>query len=238
MIKQISQYQGLEITFNTTEDCNLQCAYCYEKTKKPGDLPLEYAQRFIDLILDDPDPIGVIGTDKQWIIKQGLILDFIGGDALIRPKLIESILRYFIFTSTLKGHRWARRWRASISTNGTLFTDEAKAFLMEFQQNISLGISVDGCPEIHNKNRSNSMDKILKDWDWYLNYAGREFATTKATLNRDSIPWLSKSIKFLHEDLGLQQISMNFIFEEMGETEEDLKILNKELEDRRLCSST
>lgn len=230
MLKPTENYSGLSITFNVTEDCNLRCSYCYELDKKPGDLPIEYAKKFIDLMLSDPDPIGVKGTETEWMLKSGLILDFIGGDALVRPKLVGDILRYFVVRSTILGHKWARHWRASISSNGTLFSEPGvKDFLIEFMGNISLGVSVDGCPEIHNLNRSNSMDAILKDWQWYLDYAG-DSATTKSTLNRRSIPYLAKSLKFMHEEMQLRHISQNFIFEPMGETDEDLAELDRQME--------
>lgn len=230
MITRMEPYQGLNVTYNITEDCNLRCAYCYEVDKQPHDLPLEYAKRFNTLLLSDPDPIGLKEPDMEWILESGVILDFIGGDALMRPKLVEAILRDFMFQSSVLEHRWARRWRANISTNGTLFsTPGVKEFLREFHHNLSIGVSVDGCPEVHNLNRSNSMDLILKDWQWYMDYEG-ENASTKATLNRQSIPYLYKSLKFLHEDLGLRHVNMNFIFEKMGETAEDLVILDEQME--------
>ena len=69
MIPAIENYNGMNITFQVTEDCNLRCRYCYEVDKKPGDLPLEYARRFIDIILADPDPLNAKGTESEWILK-------------------------------------------------------------------------------------------------------------------------------------------------------------------------
>jgi uncharacterized protein len=181
-------------------------------------------------LLADPDPIQVIGTEDEWIIKQGLVLGLLGGDALMRPQLVRNIVEYFMVASAIANHRWATRWRISISTNGTLFDEPGvKEFLMDYKRNMSLGISVDGCPEIHNKNRSNSMDAILKNWGWYMDYTG-ETATTKSTLNRDSIPYLFESLKYMHETLGLHYINQNFIFEPMGETQDDLDLFDKQME--------
>lgn len=230
MIEESESYDGLNITFNVTEDCNIQCRYCYELNKRPTDLPLEYAEKFIDIILDDPDPINAIGTENEWILEQGLILDFIGGDALMRPQLVDDILKYFMYSSGIKNHKWANRWRASISTNGTLFgRSRVQELLIKYKDTLSIGVSVDGCPEIHNYNRSNSLNQILKWWDFYLGYAG-EHASTKSTLNKEAIPYILKSVKFLHEDLNLKQINMNFIFEDMHLEEEDLKEFNRQME--------
>lgn len=229
MIAGSKQYQGLNVTFQVTEDCNLRCEYCYELDKRPGTLPFEYAQKFIDLLLTDPDPIDAVGTEMEWILQQGLVMDFIGGDALMLPDLCDKILQYFQYKAYSLNHKWKDRWRSSVSHNGTLLGEpEVRKFLMKYKSNLSLGISVDGCPEIHNKNRNNSMNKILENWDWYLEYMG-EFASTKATLNKDSIPWIAKSVKYLHEDLKLSQINMNFIFEEMDLDVNDLIELDKQL---------
>lgn len=235
MIKGIKDYEGFNITFQVTEDCNLACKYCYEVDKKPANLPISYAYKFIDLILTEEDPIGVIGTDKEYILRQGLVIDFIGGDALMLPNLCREILVYFQYKAYELDHRWKDRWRCSISTNGTLFDrEEVQKFLNDYKDNISLGISIDGCPEIHDKNRvmkngSGSMKHILKNIDFYKNYAGT-YANTKATLNKDSIPYLYKSIKFLHEDIGFKYINMNFIFENMDLNEENYKEIECQFE--------
>lgn len=235
MIPAIENYSGLTITFQVTEDCNLRCKYCYEIDKKPGELSFDYAKKFIDIILSDPDPINVLDTEMSWILKQGLILDFIGGDALMVPALCENILQYFQFHAYELKHRWANRWRASISTNGTLFANpKVRDFLTKYKGNLSLGVSIDGCPEIHDSNRifrdgSGTIKEIMKWWPWYLDYMGLENASTKATCNRESIPYLYRSVKFMHEELGLRHINMNFIFEDMKLTENELSLLNEEM---------
>jgi uncharacterized protein len=230
-------YNGLNITFQVTEDCNLRCKYCYEIDKKPGDLPFEYAQRFIDILLADPDPINAKGTKEEYLLNEGLVLDFIGGDALMVPELVDKILNYFQCCAIELNHRWAFRWRASLSTNGTLFGNpQVRDFMLKYKGNVSIGVSVDGCPEVHDKNRiykdgCGTMTDILKWFDWYKEWCGDlSEITTKATCNKDMIPYLMKSIKYLHEDMGFQQISMNFIFEDMRLTEADLEQLDEEME--------
>ncbi|MDR1323425.1 MAG: 4Fe-4S cluster-binding domain-containing protein [Candidatus Margulisbacteria bacterium] len=236
MIPAIKNYEGLNITFQVTEDCNLRCKYCYEVDKKPGDLPFEYAQKFIDVILEDEDPINAKGTDSEWILKQGLIIDFIGGDALMVPELLDRILQYYQYKAISMKHKWAYRWRASISSNGTLFEDpKVRDFMLKYKDNLSIGVSVDGCPEIHDKNRihkdgSGTMKDIQKWWDWYLEWHGVDSVATKATCNKDTIPYLAKSIKFLHEEMRLKHININFIFEDMRLTQDDLNLLDTEME--------
>ena len=233
MIKQRENYQGLNITLQVTEDCNMACKYCYEVDKKPGILSFDYAKKFIDIILTDKDPIGVLNTDMEWILYNGLIIDFIGGDALMVPELCDEILSYFQYKAYELDHKWKNRWRCSISTNGTLLDKQnVYNFLMKYKNNISLGISIDGCPEIHDKNRimkngEGSMKYILNNIDFYKWYAG-ENANTKATLNKDSIPYLFESIQYIHETLGLKYINMNFIFEKMDLNEHDYDEIDKQ----------
>ncbi len=235
MIKALDQYDGLDITMQVTEDCNLACKYCYEVNKKPTTLPFEYAQKFIDLILTEEDPADLKNVDMDYLLHQGLIIDFIGGDALMVPELCDKILTYFQYKAYELNHRWKDRWRCSISTNGTLLhKPEVQKFLEKYKGNISLGISIDGCPEIHDKNRvtkngEGSFKYIKDNWDFYMDYMG-EFANTKATLNKESIPYIYQSVKYLHEELKLRHINMNFIFEPMYLNIKDLALLDHQLE--------
>lgn len=240
MKKRREGYKGLNVVFNTTEDCNLRCTYCYEINKTKKTLSLEHAKKFIDMLLDDPKPIGNDPETDNIVENNGLILDFLGGDSLMDVELIRQILYYFMWTANLKNHRWANRWRASISSNGTLLNrPDVIEFLEEFNGSISLGISVDGCPEIHDKYRvfpdgSGSSSEILSQWPWYEDYCRRsgQNTMTKATLAKDSIPYLYDSLVYLHETLGLKEIDMNFIMEDMGLTKEDCKIFDEQM---KLC---
>lgn len=238
MIKAPSNFNGLNVTFNTTEDCNLACSYCYEVNKRPKTLNLEDAKKFVDILLTEEDIVGVTDTEMDWIINSGLVLDFIGGDSFMNVGLMRDIVEYFLVEVWRRNHKWKDRWRLSISTNGTLFKKPGvKEFMEEYKDNLHIGISVDGCPEIHDKNRyykdgRGSMQDIIDSWDFYIDWCARAGIepVTKATLNRDSIPYIKESIQFLHEDLGLHQINMNFIMEDTGATAEDLILLDKELE--------
>jgi uncharacterized protein len=224
----------MEVTFSTNSDCNLACKYCYEVGKKKQILSFDKAKKFIDLILDE-DPLALANTRFSWVTHKGIILDFIGGDSLMHPDLIDQILIYFITQATIRGHRYARNWRASISTNGTLFGNPAARKLIEkYNSNLSIGISFDGSPRLHNLNRifpsgEGSFDAIMKDWGWFKSVRGRNALVTKATLAKESIPYIYESLVFMHEQLGLEEIDQNFIFEDMHLKQEDLDLLDSQL---------
>lgn len=249
MINDIREKDGLSITINTTEDCNMRCKYCYEINKRAKAISFDKCKKFIDLILSDDDYLDFDNSnDKTFkdIWKSGLIIDFIGGDALMNVDILDKTLTYLVYKlnteNTEKAKCWKDTWKASLSSNGTLFSDpKVRAFLEKWRYNISLGVSIDGCPEIHDKNRImayrgpngeevGSMDIILKYWDWYKKTFPYHSIQTKATCSKDSIPYLYESLVFMHEKLGLKYIHQNFIMEDTGCTEEDYKILREQMQ--------
>lgn len=247
MIQNIRQKEGLNITINTTEDCNMRCKYCYEINKCARSIDFEKCKKFIDLLMSDENYLGLEEGEKlSHICDRGLIIDFIGGDALMNVDILDKTLTYLVYklnvTNTERAKKWRGKWRCSISSNGTLFSDpKVKGFLEKWSGQISLGVSIDGCPTIHDKNRImayrgkngeevGSMDIILKDWDWYRKTFPYDSLTTKATCSKDSIPYLYESLMFMHEKLGLRYINQNFIMEDTGCTEEDYALLREQMQ--------
>ena len=238
MIPNWPSFEGLNCTINTTENCNLRCKYCYETCKTSRNINLDIAYKFIDLIVGaidrGEDFLGIQGTDEEWIY-QGIIWDFIGGDSLIDPDLLDKLFTRINTRIALMEHPLKRGWRCSISSNGTLFNNpRVRSFCEKWHKNLCLGISIDGCPEIHDLNRvfpdgKGSMEKIIEWREWYKKWFPVEACITKATCSRSTIPYLFKSLKFMHEELGLCFINQNFIMEDTGCTEEDYQELNHQL---------
>lgn len=234
MIDNLNSFDGVEFTINTTTDCNLRCTYCYEH-KKPGSMSLDTARRYIDIILSDPDPCSIKGTQYEDMYK-GIVLDFIGGDSLMNPALLHDILSYFQYKLWKTGNRARNNWRCSISTNGTLFQrEDVRDFCLRWRDNLSLSVSIDGCPEIHDRyrvfaDRRPSMPEILRGWGWYKSAFPLQAMSTKATCSKASIPYLYESLQWMHETLGLRYINQNFIMEDTGCTEDDYQELERQME--------
>ena len=234
----MEHFNGLNCTINTTEDCNLRCKYCYETCKTTRKIDIDKCYKFIDLVLSDDNFLGLTEEEDMWIYD-GRIFDFIGGDALMNVDVLEPVMKYIVSKVALREKPFKNGWRASISSNGCLFhKKEVRDFCEKYSKNLSLGISIDGCPEIHDKNRvfpdgTGSMETIMKWWPWYKKYFPREAEQTKATCARDSIPFLYESLVFMHETLGMRYINQNFIMEDTGCTEDDYKELDRQLE---LCA--
>ena len=241
MLKNLPEFYGLNCTINTTEDCNLRCKYCYEINKCNKTIDLESCKKFIDLVLQDYDFCRIKDTpskdNRGESIYKSRVFDFIGGDSLMNVDILEEIFRYINKkTALLPGGQLENGWRASISTNGTLFErSQVRAFCEKWKDNLHVGVSIDGCPEIHDMNRvfpdgTGSMSTIMKWWPWYKKTFPTAALSTKATCARSTIPYLYDSLVWMHETLGLKYINQNFIMEDTGCTEEDYKLLDEQLE--------
>ena len=228
---------GLELTFNTTEDCNLRCKYCYEINKKKKELPLEYAYEFLKIILSDENPTLIDDDDPlKLIFEKQLILAFIGGDSLIAPDYLDNLFTYIyklLNSNIVCNKNYKDNYLMSISSNGTLFDDKTRKLCEFWAPLLRVTVSIDGCPELHDMNRiypngKGSLDTILKSWDWYKKIFPVDALSTKSTLSKDSIPYIYKSLKYMHEQLGIIYIHQNFIMEQTFCTEDDYKLLISE----------
>lgn len=242
MINRNNQRSAFTITFNTTEDCNLACKYCYETNKHRKTMDIETAKKFIDIILADDDPCNLNNLKDNRIswLYDSITLDFIGGDSLMQPLLLDNILSYWASrlytTHSENAEKWKKNWRASISSNGTLFANpEVRAFIDDWLPVLSIGVSIDGCPDIHDENRifvdgRPSMPVIMQWWDWYRERFPNDSRTTKATCSRNSIPYLFDSLRFMHEEMGLNWINQNFIMEDTSSTDQDYQLLRQQMD--------
>ena len=239
MIKPTETFSGINCTVCTTYDCTLRCKYCYEVCKRKSEIPLETAYKFIDRILEDPDPIGAKGTKDEWITHTGLVLDFIGGDSFMYPETMDKVLSYFQYKATIMNHPYAKNWRASISSNGTLFMNpKVQALIEKWGENLSIGVSIDGCPAIHdayriyrdkdkNGNEVGTMETIMKWWMWLKERQPDATNHTKSTCSKASIPYLYESLVFMHDVLGITYVNQNFIMEDTGCEEPDYVLLDE-----------
>ena len=101
--KEPNKIQTPTITFQVTDACNLQCTYCYQINKSNHIMPIEVAQSFIDLLLDNNK------NTQEYIdtsVSDAIILDFIGGEPFLQVDLIDKILDYFQQQTIKKNHIW------------------------------------------------------------------------------------------------------------------------------------
>lgn len=175
-----------------THNCNLDCVYCYQKHDSNNRMSYETACRCIDWIFNN------IPTDMN-----GVEVSFIGGEPLIEFELIKRVYEY-----TRANYGDIDNVIFYATTNGTLLTDELKKWFQEHRDTFVLGLSLDGLPDTHNHNRSNSYDLI--DTNFFLETW--PFQGIKMTISDYSLNNLADSIIFLH-NLGFKEIDGVNLFE-------------------------
>jgi len=129
------------IILNVTESCNFNCRYCiYSELYKDRrfhsrkSMPWNIAQKAIDLLAK---------TSRK--LNERVFLGFYGGEPLLRFAFIQQCVEYA--KRQLDDHPYL----FSITTNGSLLSDEIVDYLVE--NRFVITVSLDGPEEIHNKNR-------------------------------------------------------------------------------------
>ncbi|MDR0676389.1 MAG: SPASM domain-containing protein [Elusimicrobiota bacterium] len=255
MIKKNYDINANYITINTNKNCLLKCAYCYEnkpvnieedikfwteancervykdinKNCNSKIISLELCKKYIDIILNYD-----FKNDKK------LIFDFIGGDSLQYHELLDDIFTYIC--KNIQNTKYKYNWIFHISSNGVvLMSEKVRKFCEKWKENLHLGISIDGCPELHDLHRktvssniygyNGSFKYIEKIWPWYKKTFPCTSSSTKFTLTPKSYKYLYKSIKYLYEKMGISYIFFNRVMEQdVIDTENELHILSNEFD--------
>lgn len=142
-----------KITLQVTQNCNLRCAYCCytgdkysNRTHSNRIMPYEIMKKSVDFLMEHST-----GSEK-------VDIGFYGGEPLLEFNNIKNLITYIEQKYPYKTITY------SMTTNGTMFTDENLEFLQDKGFNIM--ISLDGPKELHNINRvfangQGSFDKIM-----------------------------------------------------------------------------
>lgn len=222
----LGKYGAKSVTIQVTDSCNLRCSYCYQINKKQNFIKVEDAKKFIDYVLFSNS--NYCNTNQS----AGLILEFIGGEPFLAIDTINEITAYTIQQMAEHNHPWLYRTKIAISTNGTLyFEPKVQAYLKKYHSMLSLGISIDGNKELHDKCRlfpdgSGSYDIAMEAVKHYRKYY-KEDPPTKMTLAPANITHTFEAIKSLIEN-GYTDIAFNCVFEE-GWTLEHARIYYDQL---------
>ena len=145
-------------SFLVTEDCNLNCIYCFEKTKERCNLYMseEVAKKSIDMLINN--------ALKEKRPSIGVTL--FGGEPTLNLKLLYFILEY----GSEKTKENNLSFDLDIITNGTILTDKHIEFYKEWYKTLgylSVQLSVDGIPEVQDHNRpfknGNTSSKIVEE---------------------------------------------------------------------------
>lgn len=146
-------YMG-NLILQVTQQCNLRCKYCaysgnyYNRSHTSARMDFETAKKAIDFYLARSDK-----ADQ-------LALSFYGGEPLLEFELIKKCVSYIL------QHKGDKKILFTMTTNGTLITEEVIEFLVKHEFNLM--ISLDGDQKSHDINRrfktgKGSFEVILKN---------------------------------------------------------------------------
>ena len=191
--------------------CNLNCAYCHfhtpEKTKFLTETKMD-----IYTILDN-----IKQHIAQYDIQQ-FKLGFVGnGEVLLDYDALHSYIEY-ISDELADG-----RISAYTITNGTLVTEKMLQFFKAHK--CSIGFSIDGLPEIHNKLRCNTHAEVLHGIELYYS-VNRCFPSMNCTVGREILDRADETIAFF-EPFGSRITFSRMIGKEKISLKEFHNFLNK-----------
>lgn len=124
-----------KIMITVTENCNLQCVYCYEKEKNRKIMSFETAKKIIDYAYTFMDGY------------ESMIIELHGGEPFMNFGLIQKIDQYVMehYPNILVLFRTI--------TNGTLIHGKVQEWLQERKDRYEVMLSLDGRQEQHDGNR-------------------------------------------------------------------------------------
>lgn len=194
------------LSFVVTHECNLRCVYCYENNRDTLNANAEQIKSIISQYLNDSK-------------LHEVYIDFFGGEPWLKFKLIKEICEW------TWSKKWANKYLFFTTTNGTLIHGEIKEWLRNNKNRFWCGLSLDGRKETHDKNRSNSFDKI--DLDFFLECWPNQ--TVKMTISKYSINSLFEDIVYIQQK-GFKVAGTNFAEGIDWSDEKYITILSRELE--------
>lgn len=174
-----------DLLLKITDKCNLSCSYCYLNEKNTKDI--------------SPHTVKNISNFIKYItkIQYGYLLKvhLSGGETtLLDINYLRNIISSFKNPSV----------SMNLNTNGVNFTEDHAKLCQEY--NVGLTLSIDGCKELHDKQRSNSFDSTLKALELMRKYnlnPGHISVITDLSIN-----YIDETIKFL-KDNKISTIKMN-----------------------------
>ncbi|TGE15020.1 radical SAM/SPASM domain-containing protein [Hymenobacter elongatus] len=193
----ISDYlnNAAAICIMPTEKCNFRCTYCYESFEK-GKMGENTINSIIKYI------------QKNAKLYNFFNLSWFGGEPLLQYQIIKRISQEF------RNQQLLNKFTGSISvtTNGSLLTEEVVRELSDVDINL-IQISIDGPPEIHDKqrityNQKGTYHTILANMEYALRNSNSHFTlrinldTTNSNNYKAVADWLEEDISKRFQEFG------------------------------------
>ena len=214
------------LTFQVTENCCLNCSYCYQKHTTNKDMKFETIQPFLDKLLTDN--FEAISTKNT----KGLIWEFIGGEPFMQIDLIEQITDYVFEYMIRNNHPWLFYSRIAFSSNGILYsTEKVQSYLNKYEGFISLGISIDGNKQLHDTCRvdltgQGSYDRVISAIRQYKSTHNGHPPQAKLTFAHENIPYLYDAFISLIDE-GYTELPGNCVYEDVWDDNDPAILYNQ-----------
>jgi uncharacterized protein len=214
-----------DISLITSRDCTLRCTYCYLHKHPDNFYDMDKILAGADTLLKyyhDQD-----NSDKE---EEGIIFNFYP-----EPWVNVERTNTLVLEALKLLHKYPRfhgKYMVSVGTNGLHLDRPVPIFeSLNNQGRLSLSVTVDGIKEQHDlyrvtPNGKGSWDTIVKNVRMLKDRY--EIRGTKVTIGPDTVKYIYDSVLYLWNDLGLDSININVVFENLWGTKEEKE---KTLED-------
>ena len=215
--------QALRITFQPTDNCNLNCSYCYQNNKGNSELKLSDAIYFLDKLFQN-DKVYFKGFLHDDYLN--VILDFMGGESTLCIEFVDKIVDYFIECCVkYKKFHWLVNCEIWLQTNGTTyFNPKVSDFIRKHHDRLELPITLDGSKDCHDACRKyydgrGSYDDVIKAMKDYIS-TYHVYPNTKITISPENIDHMFDAAKAMM-DLGFKKVRLGCVCEDVWEPKHD-----------------
>lgn len=208
---------------HVAHDCNLSCKYCFAGQGHfggdSGIMSLEVGRRAIDLLLKNS------GTRRH------IEVDFFGGEPLLNMPLVKDLVPY----GRNRAAELGKQIKFTLTTNALLLDREIQDYL--YDHNISVVLSLDGRPEIHDTMRTTINGKgsyqiVMPHIQEYVRRNSPGGYYVRGTFTRHNLDF-SRDVMHMAE-LGFKEVSVEPVVAEpeaeYALQEEDLPVIFNEYE--------
>lgn len=185
------------LCLHISHDCNLACRYCFagegEYHGERAFMSFEVGKAALDFLIANSGN------------RRNLEVDFFGGEPLMNFEVVKQLVAYGREQERLHG----KRFRFTLTTNGTLITDEVMEFANREMDNVVL--SIDGRKEVNDRmrpfpNGNGSYDIIVPKFIRFADSRNQEKYYVRGTFTHNNLDFAEDVLHLA--DLGFQQISV------------------------------
>ena len=187
------------LCLNIAHDCNLRCKYCFASqgdydTHKRELMSFDVAKRAVDLLIKS--------TEGK---RQHCEIDFFGGEPLMNFDVVKQTIEYIREQEKIHD----KVFKLSLTTNGMLLDPAKVKYLTD--QHISLILSLDGRPEVHNRMRPDagghgSYDTCARNQVYAAKHRNGEEYYVRGTYTKYNLDF-TEDVRHM-ADLGFEGLSM------------------------------